>query len=143
MDGLKENHGLTNPCGLAGRVAAGAGVGWKIPTRQQPSPAVRVGPARCGLFFFASGWAWATFFRHRSGPSIVRLLHCHHPRSCKTPLPAARPRCPFFCGSASVKISARRRSEQTCHFQQSMKFSINNQRSLSRCVVFSDSRHAF
>jgi len=44
----RECHGFINPCGLAPRVAAGAGAGWSFVTPAQPVPVTRV-PGFCRL----------------------------------------------------------------------------------------------
>jgi hypothetical protein len=47
----RENHGSADPRGLPGRVAAGAGVGWKISTHQKPSPVGKGWRVGAGFFF--------------------------------------------------------------------------------------------
>ena len=108
----RENHGLVNPCGLAGRVAAGAGVGWKIPTRHQPSPAARVGPARCGLSIFREGWPSprvVSFCRRVVSPPMS-IMSVRSPRCLKSPL--QDPALILFWCSVCRSLSDRRRSKQ-------------------------------
>ena len=47
---VRECHGLGNPRGSRVQVVAGVGAGGKFPTRDQPSPAVRVTQTRCRIF---------------------------------------------------------------------------------------------
>jgi hypothetical protein len=85
------HHGSGDPCGLAARVSAGAGEGWKIPTLQKPSPAGKGSRAAAGFFF---------------SELHLRRRRCQGARdldSNKSPLPRARP---SLIWSSSVNFRA-------------------------------------
>jgi hypothetical protein len=117
----RESHGSGDPCGLVGWVAAGAGTGWKIPTRQKPPLAGKGSQAGEGFFSLPS-----------SHP-----LRCRRPRSqCKSPLiPSWLTPCqnPSAChGSEQQQRSTDLNSQST---------SSRNQQRMTCHVILSDSTH--
>jgi len=105
--GLRVNRGLAKPAGLAGRVAAGAGAGCKIPTHDQPTPAARVGPTHGGLPFFGEGWpAGRLLFSPPSGVSADSPIPTV-PQVAATPLQVTVVhRFPSLSGSACIMLIA-------------------------------------
>jgi hypothetical protein len=145
---LRENHGFYNPRGSAGRVAPGAGVGCKILTHDQPTPAARVGPARGGLSFLPAGGRG--LLRSDLRPSMDRSL-APLPPPTELQVAVASPTDSFVVQHLSSSFSQPTAGVIKLRFKHVI---FNNQRSFqstinevccvaSRRVVLSDSWHAF